>query len=57
MRFNPLKRDLFYPKPSYPVISTAVTLSVTFSLDCSFSPHVENLVKKGNYALISLVTL
>jgi hypothetical protein len=57
MRFNPLKRDVACPDPWYPTTSTAVVLGVTFSDDCSFGPHVTNLVRKGNYALRSLTSL
>ena len=54
MCFNSLKRDVACPEPWFPTTSTAIILGVTFNTNCSFSYHVTNLVKKGNYALLSL---
>ena len=57
LRFNPLKRDFTYPATLFPSASCATILGVTFSVDCSFSIHVQELVKKGHYAMRTLVAM
>ena len=57
LRFNPLKRNFVSPPPRRPSVSLAVILSVTFSVDCSFSTHVDTITKKANGAMRTLILL
>lgn len=57
LRFNPLKRDFQCPPPPYQSVSSAVILGVTFSVDCSFSLHVQEVVKKANCAMRTLLLM
>ena len=57
LRFNPLKRDITIPDALFPIVSTATILGVTFTSDCSFKLHVDNIVHKGHYSIQSLTSM
>ena len=54
---NPIKRHFVSPPPPYPSFSSAVILGVTFSVDSSFSTHVDTVIKKANDAMGTLILL
>ena len=45
------------PPPPYPSESSAVVLGVKFSIDCSFSLHVDTIIKKANSAMRTLILM
>ena len=57
LRFNPLKRDITIPDVPFPTVSSATILGVTFTSDCSFKLHVDNIVRKGHYSIQSLTSM
>ena len=57
LRFNPLKRDITIPDALFPIVSSATILGVTFTSDCSFKLHVDNIVHKGHYSIQSLTSM
>ncbi|XP_065582837.1 uncharacterized protein LOC136041954 [Artemia franciscana] len=57
LRFNPLKRTFSQPYVPFPIVDSIKILGVTFSSDCSFGLHVENVVKNANACLQSLSTV
>ncbi|XP_065562451.1 uncharacterized protein LOC136028533 [Artemia franciscana] len=57
LRFNPLKRTFSQPYVPFPTVDSIKILGVTFSSDCSFGLHVENVVKNANACLQSLSTM
>ncbi|XP_065557774.1 uncharacterized protein LOC136025719 [Artemia franciscana] len=57
LRFNPLKRTFSKPYIPFPIVDSIKILGVTFSSDCSFGLHVENVVENTNACLQSLSTM
>ena len=57
LRFNPLKRDITIPGALFPIVSSATILGVTFTSDCSFKLHVDNILHKGHYSIQSLTSM
>ena len=57
LRFNPLRRDITIPDSLFPIVSSATILGVTFTSDCSFKLHVDNIVHKGHFSIQSLTSM
>ena len=57
LRFCPLKRDLEFPQVPFPIVPSAKILGVTLSMDCTFTEHVEKVIKAGNASLQTLVLM
>ena len=57
LQFNPLKQDITIPDALFPIVSSATILGVTFTSDCSFKLHVDNIVHKGHYLIQSLTSM
>ena len=55
LRLCPLKRDFTPPlEVPFPVVSEVKILGVIFSRDCSFTAHVDSVIRKANASLQTL---